>query len=441
MFKRVSAEDFVESFKSYPSYDNIRKIASVVDGLKNSSRKVVYYCLMNNIPKPVKTAQIKSQIENATQYLHGCIAGVVENLAKDYTGANNINLMEPHGNFGTSMVKSSSAIRYTFTKPATDLYELFDKTDLAILDRQWFEGDEIEPVYLMPKIPMLLVNGSEGISSGYAQKILSRNPAEIKKSVIKKLKGNHVYNQKPWFRGFVGEVEAGENPGQWVIKGIIEKLNTTQVHIKVVPFTYDLAGYLKILDKLEDDGIIRGYEDNSELEFDFVVKFTRENLSSYKTDEDILKALKLTRTITENYTVQNEVNRVVEFDNVNDIMDYFIKIKTEFLQRKIEYKIKLILEELDLVNWKRNFIQKVINGNLIINNRKKKDIENDLHIDQSIGQCDNSYDYLLNMSLMTMTKERITKLDQDIKAKQKEFDYYNEITPENLYLDELKNIN
>lgn len=438
MFRTVKAEEFIEDFKSYPAYDNIRKIASVVDGLKNSSRKVIYYCLKHNVPKPVKTSQIKSQIENATDYLHGDITGVVETLAKNYTGTNNINLLEPHGNFGTSMVKQASASRYTFTKPSDDLYDLFDKNDLKILDRQWFEGNEIEPVYLMPKLPLLLINGSEGISSGYAQKILSRNPTNIKTAIIKKLKGNHRYNAKPWFRGFRGTVEAGDKHGQWIIKGKVERLNTTTLHISAVPFTYDLAGYLKVLDKLEDDGVIKGYDDNSELEFDFTVKMTRDKLASYKTDDDLMKALKLVKPVTENYTVQNEKNRVTEFDNVDQILDYFIDVRKQFLDKKIGYMLDKIGSELETLQSKRTFIQEVVDGTIVINNRKKKDIEKDLEGYTTIIKIDDSYDYLLNMNLMSMTHERIKKLDQEIKEKKKSYDYYDTIDPTGLYLDELE---
>lgn len=438
MFRTVKAEEFIEDFKSYPAYDNIRKIASVVDGLKNSSRKVIYYCLKHQISKPVKTSQIKSQIENETQYLHGDITGVVETLAKNYVGTNNINLMEPHGNFGTEMVKQASASRYTFTKPSSELYELFDKNDLAILDRQWFEGDEIEPVYLMPKLPLLLINGSEGISSGYAQKILNRNPQTIKTAIKKKLNGNHLYNAKPWFRGFRGTVEQGDKPAQWLIKGVVERINTTTVHIKAVPFAYDLAGYLKVLDKLEDDGVIKDYDDNSELEFDFTVKFTRDKLASFKTDEELLKALKLIKPVTENYTVQNEVNRVTEFDNVDQILDYFIDVRKQFLAKKIDYMISLIGNDLNILKWKRAFIQAVIDGDIVINNRKKKDIEVDLQANNQIGDQEGSYDYLLNMNLMSMTEERIKKLDREIKEKEKEYKYYDTISPTELYLDELK---
>ena len=65
--KPIQTDEFITEFLNYPSYDNIRKIGSVVDGLKNSSRKVIYYCLKYNTPKPVKTAQFKAEVENKTQ--------------------------------------------------------------------------------------------------------------------------------------------------------------------------------------------------------------------------------------------------------------------------------------------------------------------------------------------------------------------------------------
>lgn len=440
-FKEISSQEFIDTFRDYPAYDNIRKIASVVDGLKNSSRKVVYYCLKHNIPNPVKTSQIKSQIENETEYLHGDITGVVETLAKNYVGTNNINLLEPHGNFGTQLVKETSASRYTFTKPSKALYELFDKEDLKILDRQWFEGNEIEPVYLMPMLPLILVNGSEGISSGFAQKILNRDPVQLKKSLEKKLSGvNHKYKAKPFYNGFKGTIEAGAQEGQWLIKGTIKKINSTSIRITSVPFTYDLQSYIKVLDKLEDTGKIKSFEDHSELEFDFIVKFTRDQLSSYETDDDLLKDLKLIKAVTENYTVENEKNRVMTFDNVDQILDYFINVRLEFLQKKIQYKLDTIDHQLNVLRAKWCFIQAIIDGEFTLNNRKKKDIENILDGYDVIIRVDNSYDYLLNMNLYTLTEERIQKLDKEISAIEKTRKYYANITPSQLYLDELGNV-
>ena len=434
MYSKISTDQFINEFQDYPAYDNIRKIASVVDGLKNSSRKVVYYCLKTNFTKPVKTSQLKAKIEEDTQYLHGDITGVVESLAKDYTGTNNINLLEPHGNFGTELVKMASASRYTMTKPSPELYELFDKSDLAIYEKQFFEGEEIEPKYMVPNLPIILINGSEGISSGFAQKILSRNPVKIKNAIKKKLKGNHTYKEPPWIRGFKGIVEEGDGPGKWLIKGVVERINTNTVHIKAIPFTYSLQSYLKELDGLEDKGIIRSYNDNSELEFDFEVKFTKDALSKMK-DEDLLKTLKLVKPITENYTVEDENNRIVVCKDVNQILDHFIKVRLEFLEKKIRHTLSVLYDKKQKLDSKVIFINKVINKELPIFKRKKDHIVSDLEDICDIYKVDGTYDYLLSMSLYSLTEEQIIKINNQLKEIEKDITYYEKIDVDKFYLD------
>lgn len=437
--KTVSAEHFIGEFKDYPAYDNVRKIASVVDGLKNSSRKVIYYCLKNNIPKPIKTSQFKAQVEQDTQYLHGDITGVVETLAKDYCGANNINLLEPHGNFGTRLVKQASAPRYTFTKPSPALYEIFDKEDLEILTKQYFEGDEIEPVYLMPSIPMLLVNGAEGISTGFAQRIYARDPKKLKQSIIKKLNGvNHTYKESPWYRGFSGDICETDQPNKYIIKGKCKVINSTTVEITEVPFTYDLQQYVKVLDKLEDDGVIRSYQDHSEDDFRFTVKFSRSDLSDI-TEDQLLTKLKLTKQISENYTVQNENNRIMTFDNVDQIVDYFIDVRLKFLEKKLAYKADKINQQLTVLKERKRFIEYVIDDKLVLAKQTKQSIIDQL-VKHKFEMVDESYDYLLTMNFMSLTKERMDKLQKDIDEFESKLAYYESSTPTSLYIDELKQL-
>lgn len=439
--KPIQTDEFINEFLNYPAYDNIRKIGSVIDGLKNSSRKVIYYCLKHNIPKPVKTAQFKAEVENKTCYLHGDITGVVETLAKDYCGANNINLLEPHGNFGTRQVPQSSASRYTFTKPSDALYQLFDKDDLAILTRQYFEGDEIEPVYLMPILPLILINGSEGISSGFAQKIFNRDPVKIKEAIKKKLsnKRGFVYNEPPWYRGFNGEIEPGSESNKWIIKGVAVQENTTQVTITELPVGYSLQQYIKVLDKLEEQGVIRSYKDLSEDDFKFEVKFTRDRLSQCETNDDLLQTLKLVSNVSENYTCQDEHNRVTVFESTDQIIDHFIKVRLEFLAKKIQHKLDIFKDKLNLLTERKRFIQMVIDDKIVINKRTKVNIITQL-IKYDFGEIDGSYDYLLNMNLLSLSEDRINKLESEIREIEQHVTYYAESTPDSLYLDELKTL-
>ena len=78
---------------NYASYDNIRKIGSAIDGLKNASRKVIFTVLEKKIKEKTKVLQLSNKCAEYADYLHGSLDGVVVTLAQDFAGTNNIPLL------------------------------------------------------------------------------------------------------------------------------------------------------------------------------------------------------------------------------------------------------------------------------------------------------------------------------------------------------------
>ena len=111
------SEFFKHEYCDYASYDNYRKIGSCIDGLKPSSRKCIYSIIKRNITNPKKVSQLKSDAASDTQYLHGdtALEGVIVGLAQDFTGSNNIPLLQREGSFGTRLIPAAAAGRYIFT--------------------------------------------------------------------------------------------------------------------------------------------------------------------------------------------------------------------------------------------------------------------------------------------------------------------------------------
>ena len=208
---------------NYASYDNYRKIGSVVDGLKPSSRKCLYTVIKNNITTPKKVSQLKSDAASQTQYLHGdqSLEGVLVSLAQDFAGSNNVPLLKREGSFGTRLIPAAAAGRYIFTCKEDYLDKIFRKEDEPILIEQMFEGEKIEPKFYVPVIPLLIINGNIGLTTGFSQRILQRNPLDAIAYIEAKLNGKDTskIELKPWFRGFVGDVEkAKDKPeGSWII--------------------------------------------------------------------------------------------------------------------------------------------------------------------------------------------------------------------------------
>jgi len=92
----------------------------------------------------------------------------IVNLAQDYVGSNNINLLRPGGQYGTRVEggKDHASARYIFTEPSVITRTIFHPADDPLLNNLKDDNDLIEPEYYLPIIPMVLVNGAEGIGTG-----------------------------------------------------------------------------------------------------------------------------------------------------------------------------------------------------------------------------------------------------------------------------------
>ncbi len=433
--------DFFENeYVNFASYDNLRKIASLVDGQKNAARKVLWFIQQKNQKQEIKVSQLDSKVAEATEYLHGSMEGVIVNLSQDYIGTNNINLLYPEGNFGTRLVPEASASRYIYTYGTKEFFEMFNKEDTNILEHQNFEGHQIEPKFLLPKLPLLLINGSEGISSGFAQKILPRNPKEIEKYIKYYLTHPEApvkpFKNKPWFRGFKGEVHPGEEKNQWIIEGAFEVKDTT-VTITELPIGYSLKSYKKVLDKLEDEKKIQSYKDYSQEDFHFVVKMDRKTMKTMDKNR-LLDYLKLRKKITENYTVMTENNTIEVFYSVSDILWRYITIKKLYLQKRKDYMISELAQGIRELVSKYVFIKSIIDETLVITKRPTEDIINDLEKMDKIIKVQDSFDYLLQMPLNSLTSSKINKLKDTIISHKEKLDNIKKSTIEDLWLSDLE---
>ena len=96
-------------------------------------------------------------------------------LAQDFVGSNNINVLEPNGQFGTRLAggKDAASPRYIFTNISKLTRCIFHPDDDALLNYLHDDGQSIEPEWYLPILPMILVNGSEGIGTGESTFYLS----------------------------------------------------------------------------------------------------------------------------------------------------------------------------------------------------------------------------------------------------------------------------
>jgi DNA topoisomerase II len=419
---------FNEEYIQYAMYDSYRSIASYIDGMKPSARKVVYTVRklnINSASKKVRVANLAPTTAKETEYLHGesSLYGVIVGMATKYVGTNNINLLVPSGNFGKRFITDYSAPRYIYTYSAPRFDEIFDKRDEDLLHFQEFEGSIIEPSYYVPTLPLLLVNGSEGIGNGYAQKILPRCEATLKTYIRTKIAGKKPrIKLLPSFNGFNGSIVQDEdNPSKYLIRGAVKRLNTTNLHITELPVGYQLEPYLKVLDKLVEDKVIKSYTDNSDRDvYDFKVNVTR-GFTSTNTDDQIIKALKLEKSYTENYTCIDENNSIRVFESPEEIMDAYIEKRLEYYAKR---KVSLLAEyskKLTIATNRINFVKDINSGAVVVTKVPKAKIITQLDT-KSYDKVDDTFNYLLSMPIYSLTNETVKELSAkvaEIKAEVK----------------------
>ena len=433
---------------NYGSYDNYRKIASMVDGLKPSGRKCIYTVLKYNVNTPKKVAQLKSKAAEETNYLHGddALAGVIVGLAQNFTGSNNLPLLQREGAFGSRLIPEAAAPRYIFTCKEPYLDKIFRSEDEKILIEQEFEGDIIEPKYYVPVIPLLVVNGSKGISTGFSQNILPHNVDEVIKYLECKLTGKKFTGKMlPYFNGFTGDItvnKSKDNIGSYCIIGKYNKINANKIEITEVPTDYTLESYLKELDKLEASKKIKDYHDLSEnSQFKIEVTFWRNQEQGLSVDsKNLLSELKLISPVTENYTSMDQNNKIVEYNSIFEILDSFYDIRLEYYNKRKKYLVKTLTSKILEMFSKYLFIKGVIDKSIIISNKDDESIIKQLEKVDKIIKINDSYDYLLNMPMKSITKTHYEKLKENIKSLKNELTELKNKKIEDIWLDDLNDL-
>ena len=412
-------EEYIQS----ANYQSFRSIASYADGLKNGGRKIIYTVIENNINSEIKVSQLGSKVAELTEYLHGddSLQSTIAGMAQNFVGSNNINLLQPEGNFGTRFVPKPSASRYIYTLKSKYLDILFHKEDSQILIDQDFEGKRIEPRFYVPILPMILVNGSEGIGNGFAQKIMPRDLKDVIKNIELMIAGKKPKKMTPGVRGYAGKIQQIED-GKIEIHGLLDITNSNTITITEIPFTYDLQSYLKVLNDLEEKKIIKTYTDKSEddkflFEIDCTREFTKTPI------EELYTIFKLVKRLSENFTCIDENNAIVEFKDELELLNKFVALRLDYYTKRKSNILKRLESEESLLKSKLIFIEAVVAGEIIVNNKPKLDIEKQIAKVKTIKKVDGSYDFLLRMAIYSLSKDKISELKKDLEdnlAKQTE---------------------
>ncbi|KAL7740436.1 hypothetical protein ACLKA6_013229 [Drosophila palustris] len=497
--KHVTYSDFINlELVLFSNADNERSIPSMVDGLKPGQRKVMFTCFKRNDKREVKVAQLSGSVAEMSAYHHGEVSlqMTIVNLAQNFVGSNNINLLEPKGQFGTRLTggKDCASARYIFTlmSPLTRL--IYHPLDDPLLQYQVDDGQRIEPLWYMPIIPMVLVNGAEGIGTGWATKIANYNPRDLISNIRRMINGEAPLPLIPWYKNFKGTMES-VGDCRFAHSGNIQILPGNRVEITELPVHVWTQNYKEnVLEPLSNGtekvkAVISEYREyHTDTTVRFVVSFNPGEFERIREEDGgFHRVFKLCGSISLNQMhAFDENNCLRRYPSPKEILEEFYKLRLEYYVRRRDYLLGQLTAQADRLSDQARFILEKCEKTLVIENKQRKLMIEELvkrgyrpdpvkewqrrikmedaeandeeeEEEQQVASTTSAkpkkevdpekafqkltdvkkFDYLLGMSMWMLTEERKNELLKQRDNKLEELDNIQKMTPQHLWMNDL----
>lgn len=412
----------------YSQADNERSLPSIWDGMKESQRKVLFAAFKRNLTKEIRVAQLAGYTSEHAAYHHGeaSLNGTIIGLAQNFVGSNNLPLLVPAGQFGSRLQggKDAASARYIHTFLQKYTRDIFLSVDDNLLPNQEDDGMKIQPEHYAPCIPLLLVNGSTGIGTGWSCCWPRHDPVQL----IDYLLGQ-TNTLKPAFKGYNGTVKYDENynivsTGKW------SRRTKNRIIISELPIGVWTQTYKDWLNKSKQQSWITRIEkdestpDKVHFEINVDIK-----------NEQVEEKFNLTKKMNIILTGFDTNGKIKTYTSVKDMLDEWVTARL-VLYRKRRIVIMCATEEkIRLLNEKINFIQAVNNGALQMKNLNKKDL-----IDLLVSKQFKHAEKLISIPIYSLTKEEIDTLVKEKSEQIKIQDFYRKTSEKELWYTDMRNL-
>jgi len=412
----VKYEEFIhKELIAYSNSDLIRSINHMCDGLKDSTRKILYAAFKRKLfKKEMKVAQFGAYTAEVSDYHHGeqSLFQAIIGMAQNYVCSNNINLFAPNGQFGTRIKggTDASAPRYIYTL-LTELAQLiYPVEDFKVLEYNISdEGKKIEPKYYVPVIPMVLVNGAQGIGTGFSTNLPCYNPTDIiahcriianalntitidksdksdksdkldKSDISKIIDAVKIKELTPWYLGFKGKIESKEKKeGTYESHGVYKWLNDTTIHVTELPIGTWTEDYKEFLEQciVNNNPVLKDYEKHfTETNIDFTLKLYPGVRQGIEMNFDTEFKLVSTKNLSiNNIHLFTENDTIKKYANTSEIIKEFSRIRFIKYHERKEDQLKTMRKEYQIVSAKVRFIKEYINGTITLVGKKIAEVE------------------------------------------------------------------
>jgi DNA topoisomerase-2 len=453
---QVGYGEFVDNeLIHFSNYDCARSIPSMIDGLKISLRKILYSAFKRHLTSEVKVAQFSGYVSENSSYHHGeaSLNGAIVNMAQNFMGSNNINLLEPNGQFGTRLQggEDSASERYIYTMLNPITRCLFPESDDAILNYLNDDGTLVEPEFYVPIIPFALVNGIKGIGTGFSCSIPPYNPLDLIDNIRKRLLGQPRNELVPYFEGFKGTIVKIE-ADKYLIKGVYERVGPDTIVITELPVGRWTMQYTKQLEEMMDGVVEKDGKKTTPLIKEFTSLCTEVNINfnvvfqKGKLDEIIAseggveKLMKLTTTIkTSNIHMFNGERKLKKYEVVDQLIDDYFQIRYAAYGRRKQSLIDAMTNKATLLTNKARYIEYVLIDKIDLR-RKSFDTVNGMLISNAFDLIDGDYKYLVKMPMDSVTNENVDRLRRERDDTLRELEILRQTSLEHMWMRELDSL-
>ena len=456
----IPYEEFInKELIHYSKYDCDRSIPNLMDGLKISLRKILYSAFKKHLYSEIKVAQFSGYISEHSCYHHGeeSLNKAIVGMAQNFVGSNNINLLFPSGQFGSRIKggQDASSPRYIFTRLERIARMIFPEQDDNILKYLNDDGTPVEPQFYVPIIPMVLVNGSTGIGTGFSTEIMCYNPRDIIAYLKNKLQEtSEPIEFIPYYEAFTGKTEKLSD-SKFMFKGTYEKIGTDKIKVTELPVGYWTEDFKELLNDLQNDKDKEGkkhvavikdvFENYTDTTVEFVIVFSNgklQELESVKGEHGcngIEKMLKLYSTnSTTNMNLFNSEDKLKKYYSVEEIIDDYFDIRLEYYKYRKDFMIETLEKELKMLSNKAKYIRELLEGTIDLRKKRKQEII-DMLQSKKYNTIDNDeeFKYLVRMPMDAVSDENVDKLLNEHDSKRQEMEHIKSTTIQQMWLSEL----
>ena len=486
----VTYEKFInDEMIHFSKYDCDRSIPNLMDGLKISLRKILYSALKKNLKTEIKVAQFSGYVSEHSGYHHGeaSLNAAIVGMAQNFVGSNNINLFEPNGQFGTRLQggSDSASERYIFTQLNKITRLIYRSEDDGILTYLDDDGQSVEPIYYVPIIPMVLVNGSKGIGTGFSTDIMCHNPAQIIAYIKHKLMEEITATPtptptptiEPFYKNFKGTIRR-VGDARYLFKGCYTILDDKKIRITELPIGTWTDNYKKFLEHLIEPPVSKDKDKDSAANTGPIVKEYNDMSTDTQVDIMVTMATNIIKTYSEKqtefecnmlekvlglYTTQSTTNmnlfdareKLVKYSSAEEIVDSYSITRLEFYVKRKDALMAALRKELMVLSNRARYITEILEDKIDLRRKTNKQLAELLKErkydmvdakDKGEGEGEEAelsgqgYKYLLKLPMDSVSEENVQKLLNEKQKKEKELEELSSKTVKQMWMKDLEEL-